>query len=40
MGQTAAALKSLARAKELGLQLEAIHPLERPGLVQLQSDLQ
>lgn len=39
LGQRAAARESLTKARELGLRMQTIHPLERPGYRQLQKDL-
>jgi tetratricopeptide (TPR) repeat protein len=39
LGERAAARESLARARELGLRIENLHPLERPGLRRLQNEL-
>ena len=38
--QVMAAIESLEKAHELGLQRETLHPLERPGYRQLQQELQ
>ncbi len=39
LGQRESARESLAKAKELGLRMATLHPLERPGYRQLQKDL-